>query len=429
MASPVFEPFVLPNGSKLKNRIVKAAMEEKMADVKNGNQPSESLVQLYKSWALGGSALILSGHIMIDPRAMASPGDVLLAEDAPQQDANRWREWAQAAKSNNAQFYLQINHPGRQIGKGSGLPTYGPSPIALDMGMLSSMFDQPQEMSEAQILDVIARFRWTAKRAEELGIDGVEIHAAHGYLLSAFLSPKSNQRNDRWGGSRQNRARLLFEVVKTIRETVSPSFGVGVKINTADFQRGGFDSDDLKWTVEQLNDMKVDFIELSGGNYELPAMGGARGKDDKRSERTIAREAYFIEAAEELKKIAKVPLVVTGGITRKETADTVASLSDNVLAGMGTALGIIPDLPNRWAAGEAPELKRSSSWILPGMLQFLGGLAGVQWNLHSIGKGKATWPEVWPLFAVVWSVVSEKKQMDQYKKWVTSVPAKFGKSS
>lgn len=402
-------------------------MEERMADVSNGCQPSESLVRLYKTWALGGSGLILSGHIMIDPRAMASPGDVLLAKDAPPQDENRWRAWAQAAKSNDAKFWLQINHPGRQIAKGSGLPTYGPSPISLDVGMLSSMFEQPLEMSEAQILDVIARFRWTSKRAEELGIDGVEIHAAHGYLLSAFLSPNSNKRTDSWGGSRQNRARLLFEVVKAVRGAVSPSFGVAVKINTADYQRGGFDSDDLKWTVEQLNEMKVDFIELSGGNYELPAMGGATAEGEKKSERTIAREAYFIEAAEELKSIAKVPLVVTGGITKKETAEAIVSLSDNVLAGSATAIGMIPDLPNRWAAGEAPTYKLSSSWILPGMLRFLGGTAGVQWNLHRIGKGKSTWPQVWPAFAVVWSVFGEKKQMAQYKKWVSGLQAKSEK--
>lgn len=425
MASPLFEPFLLPNGSKLKNRIIKAAMEEKMADVVNGNQPSEALVKLYKSWATGGSSLVISGHIMIDPRAMAAPGDVLLAEDSPPQDQGRWRDWVQAAKSNDTQFWLQINHPGRQIGKGSGLPTYAASPISLDLGFLSSQFAPPREMSEDQILDVIARFRWTARRAEELGVDGVEIHAAHGYLLSNFLSPKSNIRSDRWGGSLENRSRLLFEVIKAVRESVSPSFGVGVKINSADFQRGGFGSDDLKWTVQQLNEMKLDFIELSGGNYESPAMGG--GGEEKRSARTLAREAYFIEAAEELATITEVPLVVTGGITRRETADAVVSSSNRILAGFGTVLGMIPDLPNRWAAGENPVLKLSTSWILPGMLQFIGKTASVQWSLHSIGKGKGPRPRVWPGVAFVWSLVSDNTQMGHYKKWVLPLQAKAGK--
>ncbi|USW48581.1 Putative NADH:flavin oxidoreductase/NADH oxidase, aldolase-type TIM barrel [Septoria linicola] len=397
MSSPVFQPFVLPNGAKLKNRIIKAAMEGQMS-----------------KWAQGGSSLVLSGHIMIDPRALACPGDVLLAEDGPGHNDERWRKWAQAAKSNNTQFWLQINHPGRQVKKGSELPTYAPSPVAIDIGKFSSFFKPPREMSEDQILDVIQRFRWAAKKAEEVGIDGVEIHAAHGYLISQFLSPKSNKRTDQWGGSRENRSRLLFEVIKAIRGAVSPSFGVGVKI----FQRGGFDSEDLKWTVQRLNDMQLDFIELSGGNAESPAMRGAKQEGDKRSDRTIAREAYFLEAAEELKTIAKVPLVVTGGITTIETANAVVSSSENVLAGLGTALGMIPDLPNRWAAGERPVLHLPQSWILPGVLQFAASTACVQWNLHSIGQGNATRPGVWPVIAFLWSFLAEKKQMDQYKKWI-----------
>ena len=429
MTSPVFEPFLLPNGTKLKNRIIKAAMEENMADVVNGNQPSESLINLYREWAKGGSSLVLSGHIMIDPKAMACPGDVLLAKDAPLHDDGLWRSWTQAAKSNGAQFWLQINHPGRQIKKGSGLPTYAPSALAIDIGKFSSFFDAPLEMSETQILEVVDRFRWTAKKAEELGIDGVEIHAAHGYLISQFLSPKSNRRTDRWGGSLENRARLLFEVIKAVRDSVSPSFGVGVKINSADFQRGGFDSEDLKWTVQRLNDMRLDFIELSGGNVESPAMRGAKQKDDKRAASTIAREAYFLEAAQELKTIAKVPLVVTGGITTLETANAVVSTSDNVLAGLGTALGMIPDLPNRWAAGERPALELSKSWVLPYMLQFAASTAAVQWNLHSIGQGKSPWPGVWPALAFVWQFTVDNKQMGQYKKWITSLQVKAGKQA
>ncbi|KAM3416804.1 hypothetical protein BST61_g8395 [Cercospora zeina] len=410
MSFPILEPFILPNGIKLKNRIYKAAMEENMADVAHGNQPSEGLINLYRRWAEGGSGLVMSGHVMIDPRAMALPGDVLLAEDGPAQSEERWKEWVKAAKSNNTRFWLQINHPGRQIKKGSGLPTYAPSAVALDMGKLSNMFDLPLEMSESHILDVIQRFRWAAKKAEELGVDG--------YLLSQFLSPKSNRRTDRWGGSLENRARLLFEVIKAIRETVSPCFGVGVKINSADFQRGGFDSNDLKWTVEQMNDMKLDFVELSGGNYESPAMSGASQGDEKKSTRTIAREAYFIEAAQELKGIARIPLIVTGGITKLETANAVASSSDNILVGIATALGVIPDLPSRWAAGERPVLRLSNAWLLPRVLEFAARIACVQWNMANIGKNEPTWPGVWPAFALVWSFLLDRKQMAAYRKWV-----------
>ena len=186
MSSPALEPFLLPNGTKLKNRIYKAAMEENMADVAHGNQPSEGLINLYRTWAEGGSGLVMSGHVMIDPRAMALPGDVLLAEDGPAQSERRWRELIKAAKLNNTQLWLQINHPGRQIKKGSGLPTYAPSAVPLEMGKLSGMFDMPLEMSEEKIQDVVQRFSWAAKKAEELGVDGVEIHAAHGVRPSYF---------------------------------------------------------------------------------------------------------------------------------------------------------------------------------------------------------------------------------------------------
>ncbi|UJO24842.1 NADH-dependent flavin oxidoreductase [Fulvia fulva] len=260
-----FQPFTLPNGSTIKNRIVKAAMEENMADVRNGNQASESLLQLYRTWGAGGAGVILSGHVMIDPRALACPGDVLLADDAPTCDEQLWKSWAASAQSHGAQFWLQLNHPGRQVKAGSGLPVYAPSPIPVDIGKFSNAFVKPVEMDEQQIHRVIERFAWAARKAEQLGFAGVEIHAAHGYLISSFLSPRSNGRTDRWGGSRENRARLLLEVVQAVKDSTSPRFGVAVKINTSDFQRGGFGPEDLEWVVRQLNEMKLDFLELSGG--------------------------------------------------------------------------------------------------------------------------------------------------------------------
>lgn len=274
--SALFHPFHLPNGTILKNRTAKAAMEENLASISTYNSPSTRLVDLYRAIGTGGAALILSGHVMIDPYAVALPGDVVLAQDILSFDSQPWREWISAAQSGGAQFWLQINHPGRQIKKGAGLPTYGPSAVPMNMrsGALNGMFDVPIEMTEKQILEVIERFVWTAKKAEELGADGVEIHAAHGYLISQFLSPLSNKRTDRWGGSLENRARLLFDVVRAVRAAVSLRFGVGVKINSADYQRGGFGPDDLTWVVSGLNDMGLDLIEISGGSHESPAMTG-----------------------------------------------------------------------------------------------------------------------------------------------------------
>lgn len=134
---------------------------------------------------------------------------------------DQFKQWATIGRSKGAQFWLQINHPGRQMQSNLGQPTYAPSAIALDLGKMSSRFDTPQAMSQQKIEDVIQRFATTAKLGEQAGFTGVEIHAAHGYLLSQFLSPLSNQRTDQWGGSLENRARLLIEIVKAVRAVVS----------------------------------------------------------------------------------------------------------------------------------------------------------------------------------------------------------------
>lgn len=170
----------------------------------------------------------------------------------------------------------------------------------------------------------------------------MEIHAAHGYLLSQFLSPLTNRRNDRWGGPLENRARLLLDIVRSVRAAVTPQFALAVKINSADFQRGGFDLDDARAVVQWLNPLGVDLIEISGGSYEAPAMQG-RTADD----RTLAREAFFLEFAKDIAAVAQMPVMTTGGITRLETAESVVKAGVAV-AGIGSALAICPDLVKRW---------------------------------------------------------------------------------
>jgi 2,4-dienoyl-CoA reductase-like NADH-dependent reductase (Old Yellow Enzyme family) len=171
-------------------------------------------------------------------------------------------------------MWLQLSHPGRQVMKNMGQETWAPSPVALNLGSFSNMFGTPRAMTEQEIHEVIARFVKAAQIAEKTGFAGVQIHAAHGYLISQFLSPLTNQRDDDWGGPLENRARLLLETVAAVRGAVSPKFAVGVKLNSADFQRGGFDASEAKRVVEMLNDLSVDLVELSGGSYEAPAMQG-----------------------------------------------------------------------------------------------------------------------------------------------------------
>jgi 2,4-dienoyl-CoA reductase-like NADH-dependent reductase (Old Yellow Enzyme family) len=211
----------------------------------------------------------------------------------------------------------------------------------------------PEPMTQEVIEEAIGRFARTAQFGEQAGFSGVEIHAAHGYLLSQFLSPLTNRRTDIWGGSLENRARLLLEIVKAVRLAVSPGFAVAVKLNSADFQRGGFSTDDARQVVEMLNHLGVDLVELSGGSYEAPAMQG-----QSRDGRTLAREAYFVEFARDIKAVAKMPVMVTGGIRRRPVAEQVLGAGVD-LVGIGTALAIDPFLPRDWRLGKnnAPELR------------------------------------------------------------------------
>lgn len=403
----VFDKLILRNGSSVPNRIAKAAMEENMADADHA--PSEELMRLYRAWAEGGAGLLITGNVMVDSRAMTGPGGVVL-EDARHLD--RFKRWAQVGRSKGAQFWLQINHPGRQMPANLGQPTWAPSAVPMNLGNMSKHFNTPQAMTQEVIEDVIRRFARTAQLGEQAGFTGVEIHAAHGYLLSQFLSPLSNQRTDAWGGPLENRARLLFEIVKAVRAVVSPGFAVAVKLNSADFQRGGFSVDDAHQVVKMLNELAVDLVELSGGSYEAPAMQG-----EARDGRTLAREAYFAEFARELRAVAKMPVMVTGGIRRRPVAEQVVK-SGVDMVGIGTALAIDPNLPRDWRAGKdsAPALLPISWKNKP--LASLANMAAVKFQLRKLGRGKATDPKVSPLRALILQQVSNACRVRRYRRWV-----------
>lgn len=333
---PVFSSLTLPNGQTLKNRLVKAAMDEGMAE---SLLPSEELIHLYKRWAMGGSGLLISGNVMIDASAMTGPAAVVLEKGS---NLELFRRWAKTVHDNGSRLWLQLNHPGRQIYKALGGKALSPSAVALDLGKHSKLFAMPKAMDEVDIQDIIQRFVSSAVMAEQAGFDGVQIHAAHGYLLSQFLSPLTNKRTDQWGGNANKRAALLLTIVRQVRAAVRPEFAVAVKINSADFQRGGFDIHDAISLVRELNPLGIDLIEVSGGSYEAPAMQG-RTADG----RTLAREAYFLEFAQKIATVSQVPVMSTGGITRLATAQQVLN-SGVALAGIGRALAICPDLPLRW---------------------------------------------------------------------------------
>lgn len=404
----LFDSLTLPNGSTLPNRIAKAAMEENMADADHA--PSEPLLRLYEAWAEGGSGLLISGNVMVDRRAMTGPGGVVLEDE---QQLARFQRWARIGRTKGAQFWLQINHPGRQMQANLGQPTWAPSAVPLELGNLSKRFATPQAMTEAVIEDVIERFARTARLAEQAGFTGVEVHAAHGYLLNQFLSPLTNQRSDQWGGSLENRARLLLEIVKAVRGVVSPGFAVAVKLNSADFQRGGFSADDAQQVVRLLNELDVDLVELSGGSYEAPAMQG-----QARDGRTLAREAYFLEFAREIRAVARMPIMVTGGIRRAPIAQDVLA-SGIEMVGIGTALAIEPNLPRDWqlGLGSAPQLP-PITWKNK-VLASLANMAVVKYQLHKLSQGRDSQPGVSPLWALLTQQVKDIFRTRQYRRWMT----------
>jgi 2,4-dienoyl-CoA reductase-like NADH-dependent reductase (Old Yellow Enzyme family) len=399
-----FQTLNLPNGQTLGNRIAKAAMEENLADARQA--PSKALFQLYQAWAQGEAGLLLSGNVMIDRRAMTGPGGVVLEDE---RDLGRFREWATIGRSGGAQFWMQLNHPGRQTMANLGQQALAPSAVALDLGSFSKMFAEPRPMSESDIAEVIQRFATSAALAEKAGFTGVQIHAAHGYLLSQFLSPLTNRRTDRWGGTLENRARLLLEVVSAVRQAVSPSFCVAVKLNSADFQRGGFDADDARQVIQWLNDQPIDLLELSGGSYEAPAMQG-----EARDGRTLAREAYFLEMAGELASVARMPVMVTGGIRRLAIVEQVLD-SGIAMAGIGTALALEPQLVKHWRKGQNshPQLPPIRWKRKP--LAALASMAVVKFQLQRLSQGRKPRPGVSALWALILDRVYIARRTRQYR--------------
>jgi 2,4-dienoyl-CoA reductase-like NADH-dependent reductase (Old Yellow Enzyme family) len=404
-----FQPLLLPNGTQIPNRIAKAAMEENLAALDQG--PSAELLRLYQAWAEGGAGLLLTGNVMIDRRAMTGPGGVVLEDDRLLQ---RFRDWARIGRAQGAQFWMQLNHPGRQMQANLGQPTVAPSAVALELGSFSKMFPLPRPLSDEEIGELIQRFARSAALAEQAGFTGVQIHAAHGYLLSQFLSPLSNQRTDSWGGPIENRARLLLEVVKAVRAQVAPGFCVAVKLNSADFQRGGFDASDAKRVVQMLNELDVDLVELSGGSYEAPAMQG-----DARDGRTLAREAYFLEFAGEIAQVARMPVMVTGGIRRLPVVQQVLD-SGLAMAGIATALAIEPALPRQWQAGQASTAELPPIRWKRKALASLAYMAAVKYQLRRLSQGQRPNPGVSPLRALLAEQLKTARRTRQYRRLMAS---------
>lgn len=421
--SDLFSSFTLPSGQVLPNRIAKAAMEENMADQKAGlgQVPGDRLVNLYQAWAGGGAGMLITGNVMVDPTAMTGPGGVVLEQGTLDNEAvrTRFERWAEAGKSGGAKMIMQISHPGRQLYAAQGTEAVSASASQLDMGSetLSNLFTRARAMTADEIRGMVARFAETALCAEAAGFDGVQIHAAHGYLLAQFLSPLTNQREDEWGGTLENRARFLLDIVRAVRARVSADFIVAVKLNSADFQTGGFDVDDATQVVDWLGAEAIDFVEISGGTYESSAMMG-ESQDGRVSQSTSDREAYFLDFAEQIAKAATMPLMVTGGVTRKETAERVIATDGIDIIGMGRSLIATPNLPDRWKTGEPYQGPvQTVSWKNPA-LRSLANMALAKANLRRMSESKAPKAHFNPIIASAAQQIRQAQQTKRYRAWL-----------
>jgi len=346
------DPLRLPCGVVLKNRLAKAAMTEGLAD--RLNRATERHARLYRRWAKGGAGLLITGNIMIDRRYLERPGNVAI--DGPQTEDHRQAltAFAHAATENGAAILAQLSHAGRQTPGYVAAEPVGPSAVALKMP--GGGYGAPRALGRDEIGNIVERFVHAAIECKRAGFSGVQIHAAHGYLISEFLNPLANRRDDEWGGALENRARLLLTTVRAVRSRLGAGFPVSVKLNSSDFQKGGYSFDDCLQVVRWLNEEGVDLLEISGGSYEQPMMIGLGGAMEPVIEAgvrkaTIEREAYFLEYAEKVAEVANMPLMVTGGFRSRAAMNGALESGAADVIGIARPLCVDPDASGRLISG------------------------------------------------------------------------------
>jgi 2,4-dienoyl-CoA reductase-like NADH-dependent reductase (Old Yellow Enzyme family) len=403
------QTLTLPNGLVVKNRLLKSAMSETLGTPQGG--PSPELTHLYQVWAEGGIGLCITGNVMIDHGALGEPGNVVIADD---RDLPALKEWAKAATRHGTQCWVQLNHPGKQAPKGLNKGTVSPSAVPFRLEM-QAFFSTPLELTGAEVRALVQRFGEAAKVVKKAGFSGVQIHGAHGYLVSQFLSPHHNVRTDEWGGTPEKRRRFVLEVYAAMRKAVGEKFPIGIKLNSADFQRGGFTEAESLDTIRALAEAGIDLIEISGGTYEAPAMTGVKVRQTPVKDSTRQREAYFLDFAEKARRAVKTPLVVTGGFrSAKGMAEAIESGAVDMV-GVARMLAIEPDVPARLLSGSAPRYQVKPITTGIKAIDKLG-LLEISWytgQLRRIGRSKAPKPNepgLWVFIKQAWDMLRAGKK-------------------
>ena len=320
---------------QLPNRLVRSATAEFMADA-DGRTRSQLKV-LYRELVRGGVGLIITGHMYVHPGGKANPemtgiySDELLPGLA---------ELAQTVHDEGGHVVAQINHGGMQCSRQVVQGTIAPSAVEVDF------LKQPaREMTVGEIEMVIAAFAQAARRAKAAGFDGVQIHAAHGYLVNQFLSPFVNKRTDEWGGDLQGRMRFLREVCRAVREQVGPDYPLLTKLGLVDMVEGGLTLAEGLQVVAALESMGLDAVEISAG------IGGRKSSSVRDGIRTEADEGYFRPWARDARQVTRLPIILVGGFRSLRVMEDVLAAREADFVSMCRPLICEPDLPNRMRLG------------------------------------------------------------------------------
>ncbi len=322
------------NTLELKNRIIRSATWEGMCE-KDGS-PTEKLIRCYQDLIKGGIGLIISGYTYIRPEGKQHPGKMGMYND---KFADDFKKLTRAVHQIDGKVAIQLVHAGGQTNN----KTAGRQPVAPSGIKVGSFPETPLELSVLEIEAITDAFAQAARRAKEWGFDGVQIHGAHGYLISQFLSPFSNQRNDQYGGNLENRSRFLFDVYHKIRAQVGKDYPVFIKLNGDDHIENGMTNAEAIKISKRLSQVGIDAIEVSSGSGASGKLAPARTKID-----APKKEAYNLDLAISIKKEVSCPVISVGGIRSRSIAEEVINKYQIDYVALSRPLIREPNLPDKW---------------------------------------------------------------------------------
>lgn len=386
-------------------------MQETLAKPPLYDVPIAEFRNLYPRWATGGFGLLTTGQIQIDVRHLSTPSDVTIHEGSETgQIFENWCEWARLATADGTPIIAQLAHPGK---RGSApvrrywdkkLSAKAPSAIPVKVppgywnGWIADyLYGEVSEMTREEIEEVVSKFIFAARLVQREGFAGVNIHNAHGFLLSQFMSPASNRRGDEFGGSPEGRRRLLMRIAKGIREACGKSFCIAVKLNSADFAEGALSEEEALGHVEVLSRCGlVDYLEISGGNGEgtTSPLHSSMAKMHMHSREairksTMERESYFAEFGKKIReripKEERIPIQLSGGFRSRIGIATILENDVADLIGMGRTVVLEPSLPRRITDPSIPDEEATSSgWSPQGtwVVSWVPPMLGTGWYLR-----------------------------------------------